>query len=190
MGRTQRTPKARRRPDARALVAAALLAGCRCAPEPAAPAADHYRAFPALVDAAARGDLAAARDVARDVDGDSDADDATAVAAAIGFVADAEDVAEVADAVAAAAAACGACHAERGVAALEARPPWAHADAARWATWGLVWGDPTAPAVSGDAVLDGVVARAAAAEGDGAARARVAAVIEACAACHRGRARP
>ncbi|MEQ1501553.1 MAG: hypothetical protein ABMB14_04950 [Myxococcota bacterium] len=86
-------------------------------PEPAAD--DHAAAWPALVAAADRGDLATLRVHARDLRlGTVDDDpEAARVGAALGFLQLVDDPADVPDAVAKARAACVACHDARGVVA-------------------------------------------------------------------------
>ncbi len=115
------------------------LAACRCdggtTPLPAPDA--HYAEFDHLVDLAAMGSVAPARELARDLDV---ADDDAKLASAAGYTQTALDAEELADGVAAMAAACGACHAQDHVTTSTARPPFDHEHAARWAIWGLVWG--------------------------------------------------
>jgi hypothetical protein len=129
-----------------AIIAVLGLAACRWgAPEPVPREREpHYEGFDVLVDLAAHGDRDAAQHAARELSGGSDAD-SEALGAALGFVQMAEDEGELADGVASAAAACGNCHRERGIRALDDRPAWKDGSTARWAIWGLVWNDASAP---------------------------------------------
>lgn len=157
----------------------ALLA-CRCDGGPThAPAPEaHYADFDHLVDLAAKGDVAPAKALARDLEV---ADDDATLASATGFVQMALDADELADGVSEMAAACGACHASRGVTATGTRPVFDHEHAARWATWGVVWG---ATLVAPPAPDEETAPFAAALGGEGEAPARVAKAVATCAKCH------
>lgn len=169
----------------------ALAGGCRCdAPvTPIIPAPPHYSGFEDLVDAAAIGDVAAAKAAARDMR--TDGDGMEGLGGALGYAQIAMDRAEIADGAAAVAAACGRCHAERRVATLEPRPAFTHATAARWAAWGLVWNDAIDPAPGDDEPTTQMIAAWHATTpvdtDTPAIEQPLARLLGACAACHDGK---
>lgn len=120
-----------------------------------------------------------------------DGDGMDALGGALGFVQIGGDPAEIADGTAAVAAACGRCHAERAIATLAPRPAFAHATAARWAAWGLVWSEPAEPSSSDDAPAVALMAAWRAvdpADTDTPANQQAfTRVLGACAGCHHGK---
>ncbi len=101
----------------------------------------HFSAFDALVRAASRGDVRAARGHAQDLTADpaaADADATARVGAAAGFLQIATDGPDLALGVAKAAAACAECHREHN-ALTPSGPPATHALAATRLAWQAAW---------------------------------------------------
>jgi mono/diheme cytochrome c family protein len=134
-----------------------LLAACRCGAgrsEGGAPPG-HFEAAPSLLRAVEAGDLPAAAEAARRLDGGPPTEDAGPAEsgaledlhAAAGFLVASADVEEAGDGLARVAEACGACHGIAGVAASggpavpDGRAPL-HARAAEALWWAVVSGDP------------------------------------------------
>lgn len=162
------------------------ILACTCggpAVDGPAPAPSHFGQFDALVDAAARGDLATAQFVARSLEegeqGEAPgADGSEEVGGALGFVQIAEDTEELADGVATAAAGCAVCHASTGATApaLEA---WSHQTAARRMARATAFGVPEPPPADGPELTKVRAAWDGADDGE-----QLAEALVACASCH------
>lgn len=160
------------------------LLGCQCGDAPPPPIPAHYPDFGALVDAAARGDVATARTIADGLrSAEDDGDPGEAIAAAAGFLRVAEDADDVAAATVRVARACGRCH---GSAVPPVVSVTGHA-VARAAVHPLVWPAATFEPPSADdapsrairAALDAPPSDTAAEPANPARR-----VLGACQACH------
>jgi len=140
----------------RALVPLIALAACRCGADGGtAPSPGHFEDSPSLVRAVEAGDLPAAAEAARRLDGGAAAEQAGPegqraledLHAAAGFLVAAADAGEAGDGLARVAEACGACHAAEGVGppagpAVPAGSAPLHPRAAEALGWAVASGDP------------------------------------------------